>query len=467
MGVHSWSVTARPWKLPSLNFCQHWNSINQISKLFEHFFQSSVMIVDDWTEGGFSALIWKELGNNGHHPELHSRKLCQKDSWKSSWNSLKGRNIFKLPSRLYFKENYVVCVFFVFPGSRDFQNKHGPRGPQPLQSEASYEKVPPFSRRRWWHVGSTKGGEKHGEGATRWTERFHLQSDNPTKELRKFLKLDRFSFLKPEIETIHYGYKNPTIQQVLNSNKNNQWSDGGVELVWLDAKQTLQAKKNNTKEFVSGSASSPKKKIFQLFRGGNLPSQPMKRLVFAVSNGFNPPWTFSLVNGAPKIRVGSWCPLASGFLWNEARMPWKSHGAFQKGIPKTWLVVEPTHLKNMLVKMGSSSPNRDEHKKIFETTTGSASFFEGHAFSSLTVWKFSGGYPWIPVKHVKFHRCTLKNGSWKLGSMVLPSKTSCVGLTKEMSNSRWKLKIQDNVNWLSHDCDERFVRSWNGKWLNF
>ena len=28
-----------------------------------------------------------------------------------------------------------------------------------------------------------------------------------------------------------------------------------------------------------------------------------------------------------------------------------------------WLVVEPTHLKNMLVKMGSSSPNRDKHKK--------------------------------------------------------------------------------------------------------
>ena len=34
-----------------------------------------------------------------------------------------------------------------------------------------------------------------------------------------------------------------------------------------------------------------------------------------------------------------------------------------------WLVVETTPLKNMLVKMGSSSPNRDENKKIFETTT--------------------------------------------------------------------------------------------------
>ena len=27
-----------------------------------------------------------------------------------------------------------------------------------------------------------------------------------------------------------------------------------------------------------------------------------------------------------------------------------------------WLVVEPTHLKNMIVKLGSSSPNRDENK---------------------------------------------------------------------------------------------------------
>ena len=30
-----------------------------------------------------------------------------------------------------------------------------------------------------------------------------------------------------------------------------------------------------------------------------------------------------------------------------------------------WLVVEPTHLKNMFVKMGSSSPNRDENL-VFE-----------------------------------------------------------------------------------------------------
>ena len=37
--------------------------------------------------------------------------------------------------------------------------------------------------------------------------------------------------------------------------------------------------------------------------------------------------------------------------------------------PLNWLVVEPTHLKNMLVKMGSSSPNRGENKQIFETTT--------------------------------------------------------------------------------------------------
>ena len=30
-----------------------------------------------------------------------------------------------------------------------------------------------------------------------------------------------------------------------------------------------------------------------------------------------------------------------------------------------WLVVEPTHL-NKLVKMGSSSPNRDENSQTFE-----------------------------------------------------------------------------------------------------
>ncbi len=35
-----------------------------------------------------------------------------------------------------------------------------------------------------------------------------------------------------------------------------------------------------------------------------------------------------------------------------------------------WLVVEPTHLKNMIVKMGSSSPIFGvKIPKIFETTT--------------------------------------------------------------------------------------------------
>ena len=33
---------------------------------------------------------------------------------------------------------------------------------------------------------------------------------------------------------------------------------------------------------------------------------------------------------------------------------------------KTWLVVEPTHLKNMLVRLGSSSPSRDENKKCLK-----------------------------------------------------------------------------------------------------
>ena len=31
-----------------------------------------------------------------------------------------------------------------------------------------------------------------------------------------------------------------------------------------------------------------------------------------------------------------------------------------------WLMVEPTHLKNMLVKMGSSSPNRGENRKYLK-----------------------------------------------------------------------------------------------------
>ena len=31
-----------------------------------------------------------------------------------------------------------------------------------------------------------------------------------------------------------------------------------------------------------------------------------------------------------------------------------------------WLVVEPTHLKKMLVKLGSSSPNRGENKRYLK-----------------------------------------------------------------------------------------------------
>jgi len=39
-------------------------------------------------------------------------------------------------------------------------------------------------------------------------------------------------------------------------------------------------------------------------------------------------------------------------------------------VEKLYLVGdEPTPLKDMLVKMGSSSPSRGENKKIFETTT--------------------------------------------------------------------------------------------------
>jgi len=47
------------------------------------------------------------------------------------------------------------------------------------------------------------------------------------------------------------------------------------------------------------------------------------------------------------------------------------------------LVVEPTHLKNMLVKWGSSSPNSGENEKIFETTTWNS------VSQSLRPWAFS------------------------------------------------------------------------------
>ena len=41
-------------------------------------------------------------------------------------------------------------------------------------------------------------------------------------------------------------------------------------------------------------------------------------------------------------------------------------GKLLKDLKKIWLVVEPTHLNNMLVKMGSSSPNWGEHKKCLK-----------------------------------------------------------------------------------------------------
>ena len=44
----------------------------------------------------------------------------------------------------------------------------------------------------------------------------------------------------------------------------------------------------------------------------------------------------------------------------------RSWDLFQFGTTIYWLVVEPTHLKNMLVKLGSSSPNRDENKKYWK-----------------------------------------------------------------------------------------------------
>lgn len=129
----------------------------------------------------------------------------------------------------------MFFVFFLLP-RRDFQTNTAPGVPGHFSRKLLMKKfhLSVARRSRWfgkhqrWHVGPRDSIGKSG---------------NPTKKLRRFLKLDRFSFLKAEIETIHYNYKNPTIQQVLNSNKNNQWSDGGFELVWLDDKQTLQAKK--------------------------------------------------------------------------------------------------------------------------------------------------------------------------------------------------------------------------------
>ena len=334
MGVDSWSVTARPWKLPSLNFCQHWNSINQISKLFEHFFQSSVMIVDDRTKGGFSALIWKELGNNGHHPELHSRKLCQKDSWKSSWNSLKGRNIFKFPIK-----NYAFCIFLL--PRRDFQTNTAPGSPATSVGSFLWKSSTFQSPVGVVGLGSTKGGTLDRE----------IPLENPAiqqKNSGDSWSWDRFSFLKAEIETIHYNYKNPTIQQVLNSNKNNQWWRLWTCLIGWQANSTSK-KKQYKISFVSGSESSKKKK--QLFQKGNLPNQPPWNGWFLrVSNGFNPPWTFSLPLCAPKIRVGSWCPLASGLGQKRGqdalKIPWRLPK--RDPLPGWWF--QPIWKK--LVKMG-------------------------------------------------------------------------------------------------------------------
>ena len=47
-------------------------------------------------------------------------------------------------------------------------------------------------------------------------------------------------------------------------------------------------------------------------------------------------------------------------------------GAFPKKSELRWLVVEPTPLKNMLVKMGSSSPNRGENKRYLKPPPSSS-----------------------------------------------------------------------------------------------
>ena len=52
-------------------------------------------------------------------------------------------------------------------------------------------------------------------------------------------------------------------------------------------------------------------------------------------------------------------PVKTTFLTSVGKN-WRE---FQGLTNMVWLVVEPTPLKNMLVKLGSCSPNRDEHKK--------------------------------------------------------------------------------------------------------
>ena len=120
-------------------------------------------------------------------------------------------------------------------------------------------------------------------------------------------------------------------------------------------------KKQYKISFVSGSESSKKK---QLFQKGNLPNQPPWNGWFLrVSNGFNPPWTFSLPLCAPKIRVGSWCPLASGLGQKRGqdalKIPWRLPK--RDPLPGWWF--QPIWKK--LVKMGIF-PNMGEHKNYLK-----------------------------------------------------------------------------------------------------
>ena len=204
-----------------------------------------------------------------------------------------------------------------------------PQGPQPLQSEASYEKVPPFSRRRWLVRKQQRWGN-NGEGATRWTERFHLQSGNPTKKLRRFLKLDRCLFLKQRLKQ--------SIIRIQQSNKcwiQTKITNDLMEVLnlfdWMPSK--LYKQKKTIQNIVSFRVRIfQKKKSSNFFGEVTSPTNPWTGCFFAVSNGFNPLGRF-LPPGAPKIRVGSWCPLASGLGQKRMDGIWKSHGAFQKGIP--------------------------------------------------------------------------------------------------------------------------------------
>ena len=72
-------------------------------------------------------------------------------------------------------------------------------------------------------------------------------------------------------------------------------------------------------------------------------------------NGWN--WSGCLDGSWGQALVMRWCGNANQLI-DQILQTFHHPGNYY-----WWLVVEPTHLKNMLVKLGSSSPGRGEHKK--------------------------------------------------------------------------------------------------------